>query len=186
MGSIFVDSSKALSTHVPARGTTTVRSHMDTIQYFQPTSPQGGRQRHLNRRRTPLRLSTPVPARGTTAPQSCNPYRTHAFNPRPRKGDDSSPRPSPQSAASFNPRPRKGDDLRILFCKDYTPSFNPRPLKGDDAIGCDTPIPMVAFQPTSPQGGRQKKSLRETRNSYLSTHVPSRGTTLCLLSLLFA
>ena len=151
---------KAISTHVPTRGTTALKL---------PERPNG-------------RISTHVPTRGTTCyPRPARTPYGH-YNPRPHAGDDdptashyepmnqfqpTSPCGGRRAGGAeggvsrdFNPRPHAGDDKRGAEVMKSSWNFNPRPHAGDDNDRAASVDYYRVFQPTSPRGGRLFPSSR--------------------------
>ncbi len=96
---------KAISTHVPTRGTTRFGRRSELRQQFQPTSPRGGRRQLLRQGQ----------------------QRFEHFNPRPHAGDDKMTVREFVALTHFNPRLHAGDDAlkreygRVLVISTHVP-----------------------------------------------------------------
>ena len=130
-----------------------------------------------------------------------NLFRVVNFNPRPLRGDDrythtqyqlasifqpTSPprgRPSVQQdgicrVVYFNPRPLRGDDQASHFSLLVNYIFQPTsPPRGRPGLPAMQTTRYIEFQPTSPPRGRPSISDHFCWCSWISTHVPSAGTT---------
>ena len=99
------------------------------------------------------------------------------FNPRTLKGYDVSVYWDMLQKLNFNPRTLKGYDLPLMKERDGVIDFNPRTLKGYDTIFWRYLVNLVLFQSTYPQGVRLYLPPLSGRPNFISIHVPSRGTT---------
>ena len=189
---------KAISTHVPTRGTTRFGRRSELRQQFQPTSPRGGRRQLLRQGQ----------------------QRFEHFNPRPHAGDDPMPLPWPETMLISTHVPTRGTTELHVTLSDSAVISTHVPMrgttsprkKGGQHNGISTHVPMrgttayrfstyfsyaisthvpmrgttywmtaglcsTRFQPTSPCGGRRQAGAGHGKRGCISTHVPTRGTT---------
>ena len=140
----------------PHAGDDMARSSVNAVAWvFQPTSPRGGR-----------RYRRPQAAGGED------------FNPRPHAGDDGNELSGTGYARLFQPTSPRGGRHRGIQGRGIVLYFNPRPHAGDDTLMPESRSLAKGFQPTSPRGGRQLLSAPAPKLALISTHVPTRGTTL--------
>ena len=143
-----------VSIHVPARGTTIPVNMAGTQYMFQSTFPQGERRGYQPIEYMLSGVSIHVPARGTTEFGKQTNHLADVSIHVPARGTTGHRHRHRSGRTRFNPRSRKGNDLRVSQQAVSDGCFNPRSRKGNDA----TCLVIIAF-------------------SWVSIHVPARGTT---------
>ena len=98
------------------------------------------------------------------------------FNPRPHAGDDERHKYAVTQQKISTHVPTRG--TTCLIHSSFPPifHFNPRPHAGDDDWQWRTAITGSDFNPR-PHAGDDCDVMRQCRNFFISTHVPTRGTT---------
>ena len=143
-----------ISTHVPTRGTTRVRTAGHSPRkHFNPRPHAGDDQ--FNARFVKF---------------------SQYFNPRPHAGDDAAGKPSRASNGISTHVPTRGTTATILGLIGRFDISTHVPTRGTTLAPTAAIQPML-FQPTSPRGGRPVHRASGKCLLHISTHVPTRGTT---------
>ena len=189
-----------VSIHVPARGTTLIRSQenihwlcfnprsrkgndirspvagSDRIR-FQSTFPQGERRQIFNEIEDQIGVSIHVPARGTTSTSMFSVSTSIEVSIHvPARGTTLGQHAAYNSWFSFNPRSRKGNDNSAVNLSQHGWMFQSTFPQGERRSSNGSGTAGRCFNPRS-RKGNDVNFVELTPDIIVSIHVPARGTT---------
>ncbi len=190
---------KAISTHVPTRGTTppsggrprlggdfNPRPHAGDDLFeqfrlatatFQPTSPRGGRLDHRAGGRAGIFISTHVPTRGTTSLSEWAGGIADISTHVPTRGTTMQPGRARSRMGISTHVPTRGTTHGQARAVVPERDFNPRPHAGDDVGVHGLSHTGNTISTHVPMRGTMRIPFLNSPWKMISTHVPMRGTT---------